>query len=153
MSWFRPSNPSLSELLLKEPELPREEPREMPRQDVPISGETVLPERDKPTPLQPNKTNATLVLKIVAIGVSALLLSWGAVKLVPTLKLNERASPQPSVSSSGKVSPRQGPVTGAAPVPPVPARTETDAVPPPQSRSNSLCSPADEKAGLCKPQK
>jgi hypothetical protein len=87
-------------------------------------------------------------LKTVAAGVSVLLLLWMAVKLF-TPGTNEEASPKPPITTSGIASPRPVPATSAAQVPSIPRRTG-NAVP---SQSNrSLCSVANEAAGLCKVQ-
>jgi hypothetical protein len=128
---------------------PRKEPRATPVQGVPILGS--LPgERDSATPSQLNKTTVTLLFKIAAIGVSALLLFWMAVKL-PGLMTHEGASPRLPISSSGVVSPMGSPSTSAAQkTPPVPQGT--DIAPPPQANRRSLCSAAHEAAGLCKSQ-
>jgi hypothetical protein len=160
-------------------ELDRQEPKSAPQstsrqinaesvaplQGVPISGEPLPVKRDRATPSQLNKT-ATLLFKTVAAGVSALLLFWIMVKLLAP-ETNEGASPQLPIATSGIASPGPAPSTSAAPVPSIPLRTDT-AVPaaepaarqlerdaaqaaPPSLRS--LCSVANETAGLCKSQK
>jgi hypothetical protein len=128
---------------------PRKESRGTPLQGVPVSGETLPGERNRPAPSQSNKTALTLLFKTVVAGVSALLLLWMVVKL-PGSKTNEGASPQLPISTSGIASPRWGPSTNTAQVPSVPLRTDTAV--PPQSNRRSLCSVANETAGLCKSQ-
>lgn len=127
-----------------------QEPDDRPQSDeaVPISGKKSPVERDRPTPSQLNKTALALLFKTVVAGVSALLLFWMVVKL-PAPKTNEGASPQLPISTSGIASPRLGPSTSAAQVPSIPRRTDTKV--PPQS-NRSLCSVANEAAGLCKSQ-
>ena len=106
----------------------------------------------KSPPKEPRAT--PLLFKILAAGVSLLLLLWMAVKL-PAPKTTEEASPQPPISASSIAPPRRGASTSTAQAPSIPPRTDT-AVPvpvPPQSNRSSLCSVANEAAGLCKSQK
>jgi hypothetical protein len=126
---------------------PRKEHRETPLQGVPILGETLPGERNRPTQSQLNKRAPALLLKTIVAGVAALLLFWMVFKL-PAPKTNERASPQLPIATSEIPSPRPAPSTSAAPVPSIPMRTDTAV--PPQSNRRSLCSVANEAAGLCK---
>jgi hypothetical protein len=126
---------------LQEAKSPRKELHGTPLQGVPIFGDTLSGERNKPTPSQLSKTALTLIFKTTVVaGVSALLLFWMVVKL-PGSKTKEVASPQLPISTSRIASPRRGPSTNAAQVPI-----------PPQPNRRSLCSVANETAGLCKSQ-
>jgi len=111
--------------------------------------EEALASGQRPTPSQLNKPALTLLFKTVVAGVSALLLFWMVVKL-PAPRTNEAASPQLPISTSNIASPMRGPSTSAAQVPSIPLRTDTAV--PPQSNRRSLCSVANEAAGLCKSQ-
>ena len=114
----------------------------------PIPSKNLPAERDRSSPAQLNKTALTLLFKTVVAGVSALLLVWMVVKpLAP--RTNEVAPPQLPISTSRIAPPRLGPSTSAAQAPSIPLRADTAAPP----RSNrSLCSVANEAAGLCKSQ-
>ena len=147
------SGPGTLETLAGEPQrqeakAPRKEPGGTPLQEVPVSGRDLTGERDRPTPSQLNETASTHRFKTIAAGASALLLLWMAVKLFAP-GTNEGASPQLPISTSGIASPRPVPAPSAAQVPSIPRRTDT-AVPPQSNRS--LCSVANETAGLCKVQ-
>ena len=137
------------ELHSQEAKSPRKEPRGTPLQGVPIFGESLRGERNRPAPSQLNRTALTLLFKTVVAGIGALLLFWMVVKLTAT-KTNDGASPQLPISTSGIASPSQGPSTSAVQVPPIPLRTDTAV--PPQTNRRSLCSVANETAGLCKSQ-
>ena len=142
---------------------PPREPRGTPLQGMPMSGQSLPGDRDRPAPSQSNKAALTLLFIAVALGVGALLLFWMGLKLLAP-ETNEGASPRLPRSTSGVVSPSPGSATGAAPAPSVPPRTDTAAPPrtdtaapprtgtaaPPPSNKRSLCSPANEAAGLCK---
>ncbi len=113
----------------QEPNPPSKEPGGTPPQGVPVPASTHR-------------------FKTVAAGVSVLLLLWMAVKLFAP-GTNDAASPQLPISTSGIASPGPVPATSAAQVPSIPRRAG-NAVP---SQSNrSLCSVANETAGLCKVQ-
>jgi hypothetical protein len=126
---------------------PRKESHGTVLQGVPILGETLPGERNRPTQSQLNKPALALLFKAVVAGIAALLLLWMVLKLIAP-KTNERTSPQLPISTSEIPSPRAAPSTSAAPVPSIPMRTGTAV--PPQSDRRSLCSVANEAAGLCK---
>ena len=132
----------------QEAKSPRKEPDGTPLQGVPVSGRDLPVERDRPTPSRLNEKASTLRFKTVAAGASALLILWMAVKLLAP-GTNEGASRQLPISTSGIASPRPVPATSAAQGPSIPRRTD-NAVPPQSNRS--LCSVANETAGLCKVQ-
>jgi hypothetical protein len=154
-------------------------PREVAseREDLRRQAGELPVEPDRPArPLSKTTPALTLLLKTVVVGVSALLMLWIGIELLAS-RTNETSSAQkPILNSDIAFSPRWGPSTSsssaqassvaqvpsgpppanaAAPenpsaqVPPDQPRTNT-AVPPNPSRS--LCSAADEKAGLCKSQ-
>jgi hypothetical protein len=126
---------------------PRHEPHGTPLQVTPISGKDLRVDRDRATPAQLKKKTSPLLFKALAAGVSALLLFWMVAKPL-TPNSNERASTRLPISASGIVS-RWMPSTSAAQEPSIPLRT--DIASPPRS-NRSLCSVANEKAGLCKSQ-
>ena len=140
------------------PELPREEPRETPLQDAPVAqserledlvpGQDLLFGPDKAAASKSNTRASTLLYKTAVAGVSALLLVWMGLKLLAP-KTNEGASAQVPISASGIAPATRAASTSAPQVPPSSVRTET-AVPQPSNRS--LCSAANEAAGLCKSQ-
>jgi hypothetical protein len=111
-----------------------------PLQGMPISGEALSGERNKPAPSQLSKTALPVLFKTAVAGLSVLLLFWMLVKLAGP-KTSEEASPQLPISTSGIASPRPGPSTSAAQVPI-----------PPQPNRRPLCSVVHETAGLCKSQ-
>ena len=110
------------------------------------AGELHHPEPKSP-PKEPRGT--PLRFKILAAGVSVLLLLWLALK-PPAPKATEGASPQLPISASGIASPRPGASMGAAQAPSIPPRT--DAAVPPKPIGRLLCSEANEAQGLCKSQ-
>jgi hypothetical protein len=127
--------------------------------DLPIFDKDLPAGQDKAPPSPINRSVLAILFTVAAV-VGALLF-WMLVKL-PAPRTEAEAPSQLPIS--GTASPTPGPSTGAAPVRPVPARTETAAPPPaPPARTETavpspstrgaLCSPANEAAGLCKPQR
>lgn len=127
---------------------PHKGPQGTPLQGVPALGRILTAEQDG-LPSSPKKAASPLLLGTAIAGVGALLLFWMGVKLLAP-DTDEGASPRRPVSSSGVVSSTRDPPTGATPVSSTPPGTDTAL--PPQPNSRSLCSVANETAGLCKAQ-
>lgn len=135
------------ELHRQEAKPPRQAPHGTPLQGTPISGKDLRVDRHRAAPSQSKKKPSPLLFKALAAAVSALLLFWMVVKPL-TPNSNEGASTRLPISASGIVS-RWMPSTSAEQTSSTPLRTDTAGPP----RSNrSLCSVANEKAGLCKSQ-
>lgn len=126
---------------------PHSASRRRPLPSPPAFDQDLPTGRDAAAPSQMTRTRLVLLFTIAA-GIGALLF-WMLVKL-PAPRTNVGASPQPPISAPAVAPPRPSPVPSAAQAPSVPARTDTAA--PPQSNRSPLCSPASERAGLCKSQ-
>jgi len=96
-------------------------------------------EPDKPPSSPRGKNAARLLFKIVVAGASASLLFWMGLRLLGS-ETNEEASPTPVAAPA------------PAPAAPAPAVQPRAAPAAPPSLKKSLCSEANEKAGLCKTQ-
>jgi hypothetical protein len=145
------------ELPLQGPSPPPKEPSSPPLEGLAIPGEPRRTETDRPPPLRSGKSGMTPSYKSVIAGASALLL---IVMAVLAFRADEEAPPQPPKVASDSASARPVPSGIAAP-PPVPSANAAPppsipqgvaAVVPPAPSGRSLCSEANEAAGLCKSQ-